>query len=222
MLAENKEVVKSILELLSKEVYLVTFFFLLLENTLFIGFVVPGVTVLLLVGFLSYSGDFSLWSVAAVGTVATILGDNLNYALGRLGATRLRWVSRILTRYPEVGNYFHRGSPRIFVFYHFPGYLRTVFPLWLGTVRFSLRKWLWIELIGAPLFNITFMMAGWLVARFTREIATVTQVGNYIIYFFVFLSMIWLVILGHKIRKQLRRKAPLQRTPVPPGSTSLP
>jgi membrane-associated protein len=208
VLAENKEIVKSVLELLSREVYLVTFLSLLLENALFIGFVVPGVTVLLLVGYLSYSGDFSFWGVAAVGTVATILGDNINYALGRLGATHLRWVRRLLDRYPKVGDYFHRGSPRIFVFYHFPGYLRTVFPLWLGTVRFPLRKWLWIELIGAPLFNITFMLAGWLVARFTQEIMTVMQVGNYIIYFFVLLSLVWLVALGRRVREQMRPKAP--------------
>jgi membrane-associated protein len=204
VLAENKEIVKSVLELLSKEVYLVTFFSLLLENTLFIGFVVPGVTVLLLVGFLSYSGEFSFWGVAAAGIVATILGDNINYAIGRMGATHLRWVRKLLDRYPNVSYYFHRGSPRIFVFYHFPGYLRTVFPLWLGTVRFPLRQWLWIELIGAPLFNITFMLAGWLLARFTQEITTVTQVGNYIIYFFVLLSLVWLVVLGLRVRKQLR------------------
>jgi len=202
----SEETVKSVLELLGKYSLWIVFLSLLLENTLFIGFIVPGVTVALLAIFLDYSGEVNFWSAVIVGVCGTILGDNLNYAIGRFGVSRLSWVKKILGNYPAVSDFFNRDSTKLYVFFHFPGYLRTIFPLLLGAARFSFRKWLWIDGAGAILFIITFMSAGWLAARVTQRTTTATKAGSYIILFFVALSLIWLATLGNKIRKHLKRR----------------
>src|SRR5262249_24771684 len=198
--------VKSVLELLGKYSLWIVFLSLLLENTLFIGFIVPGVTVALLAGFLAYSGEVNFWSAVIVGVCGTILGDNLNYAIGRFGVSRLSWVKKILGNYPAVSDFFNRDSTKLYVFFHFPGYLRTIFPLLLGAARFSFRKWLWIDGAGAILFILTFMFVGWFAARVTRQTAIATKTGSYIILFFVLLSLVWLAGPCNRIRKRLKRR----------------
>jgi len=202
----NKEAVNSLIKLLSNYSLWIVFLALLLENTLFIGFIVPGVTVLLLAGFLASTGEVNFWWAALVGICGTILGDNLNYAIGSFGATRLSWVRKVLERYPAVDGFFNRGSAKLYVFFHFPGYLRTFFPLLLGATRFSFRQWLWIDIAGAILFNLSYLFVGWLAARFAQQTGDAMQAGSYLTLFFVLLSLIWLVTLWNRIRKHLKRR----------------
>ena len=73
---------------------------LLLENA---GLPLPGETILLLASFLAYSEhELALPWVIVVGTVATTLGGELGFALGRHGGRplieRYRGIPRVLER----------------------------------------------------------------------------------------------------------------------------
>src|SRR2546421_10132735 len=68
------------------------------EAALFVGFVLPGETAVLLGGVLANRHQGSLPIIATVAVVAAIVGDSGGYEVGRCFGTRLP-RTRILARY---------------------------------------------------------------------------------------------------------------------------
>src|ERR671937_1804863 len=59
------------------------------EAALFVGFVLPGETAVLLGGVLAHRQQMSLAGMAAVAVAAAITGDSVGYEVGRRYGTRL-------------------------------------------------------------------------------------------------------------------------------------
>ena len=68
--------------------YLVVFLGVLLENSMFLGLLVPGSIILILGGLSAQNGSINIWYVIALAIAGTIIGDTLSYVVGRLGLTR--------------------------------------------------------------------------------------------------------------------------------------
>lgn len=66
--------------------YWVVLFGVMLENA---GIPVPGETVLLFAGFLSFQGQLDLGRVIVTAVAGATIGDSLGYAVGRVGGTAL-------------------------------------------------------------------------------------------------------------------------------------
>ena len=69
--------------------YYVVFFGVLVENSMFLGLLVPGAIILILAGLAAENGSINIWYVFALAITATIIGDTISYLIGRLGWTRL-------------------------------------------------------------------------------------------------------------------------------------
>lgn len=167
------------------------FVWMALENTLFLGFLVPGLTVLIVAGLLIHTGDVSPLPVLAGALAGTYLGDNLNYALGRWGLRRLAWVRRILTENEDARQFIERYPKGLYVFFHFPVYLRSAFPLTLGSMKVSGRTWLGIDLVAAPLFVGVFIGLGYGLGRYVlqvddlaRAVQDISKIGNGVLLIF--------------------------------------
>lgn len=197
--------VNSLLHFLTQYSYWCVFLGLLLENVLLIGFIVPGLTILLMAGFLASTGEIDPVKTVLWGTLGTLMGDTINFSFGRYGLARLSWGQRQLTRHSRVVSFVREASPRLFFFYHFPGYLRTFFPMVMGSMRYPVTKWIWIELCGAPLFNATFVMAGWIAGRATQEVVSALDLGTLMVRGVLILSTVWLLILAFRLRRVWRR-----------------
>jgi len=63
--------------------YLVIFLVIMLECQPFLGFVMPGESLVLVGGFLAGQGQFDLDDLVVVIAMAAILGDSIAYELGR-------------------------------------------------------------------------------------------------------------------------------------------
>ncbi|MDA0653547.1 MAG: hypothetical protein O3C49_09765 [Proteobacteria bacterium] len=63
--------------------YWVAFFAALLETALVVGLLLPGSTLLLLLGALSASGHLDFGDLLWFAVAGAVLGDNFNYWLGR-------------------------------------------------------------------------------------------------------------------------------------------
>lgn len=164
------------------------FAWMVLENTLFLGFIVPGLTVLVVTGLLIHTGDVSPVPVLAAALAGTYLGDNINYVLGRWGLRRLAWIRRVLSEHEDARQFIDRYPKGLYVFFHFPVYLRSAFPLTLGSMRYPWRTWLGIDLAAAPLFVAAFVGMGYGLGRYvlqtddlTGAVQDISQVGNGII-----------------------------------------
>jgi undecaprenyl-diphosphatase len=170
---------------------LLVFVWMTLENTLFLGFIVPGLTVLVVTGLLLHTGDVAPGPVLTAAVLGTYFGDTLNYALGRWGLRRLGWVRRVLTDNDDARR-FIEGAPRVlYIFFHFPVYLRSAFPLTLGAMGYSWRAWLAIDLGAAPLFVGAFVGLGYGLGRYVLRVddlavavQAISRVGNGVILVF--------------------------------------
>jgi membrane-associated protein len=181
----------TILEWARAHAPLLVFAWMTLENTLFLGVLVPGLTVLVVTGLLIHTGDVTPAPVLAAALGGTYLGDNLNYLIGRWGLQRLGWVRRVLSENEEARDFIERYPKALYVFFHFPVYLRSAFPLTLGSMRYPWRTWLGIDLVAAPLFVAGFVGLGYGLGRFVLRVEDlsvavqdISRIGNGIILLF--------------------------------------
>ncbi|MGA7927709.1 MAG: DedA family protein [Candidatus Sulfotelmatobacter sp.] len=138
---------------------------LLLENA---GLPLPGETVLLLASFLAYSEhELALPWVIVVGTLATTLGGELGYALGRHGGRplieRYRHVFSIRAESVARGEkLFDRyGSATVFLARFIFG-MRVLASLLAGALHMPWRKFVLFNFLGAAVWVTAICGAGYL------------------------------------------------------------
>jgi len=54
-----------------------------LENSVILGFIFPGVTLIFLSGFVARTTGESIWLIVGLATIGAFLGDNFDYFLGK-------------------------------------------------------------------------------------------------------------------------------------------
>jgi membrane protein DedA with SNARE-associated domain len=117
--------------------YLIVFAGATLESAAFLGFIVPGETLVIVSGVLASLGMFHLADLILVVTVGAIIGDNVSYHLGRrLGhAWLLRYGVRVgldRTRLERVESLYDRHGGAAVLFGRFVGFLRALVPFVAG------------------------------------------------------------------------------------------
>ena len=197
--------------------YWVVFFGTLLENTLFLGLLVPGVLVMILAGLSVHDGTLSLPVVMVLGIAGTILGDTVSYTVGRLGWYRFlarlggerfqRWTEGL--RQPVM-----RWSVLFVLFYHFAGYSRVVGPAAAGILRMPARRWVILDYTGATLWVTAFVMEGYVLGRLGISLDS-TQDNFRLFEWLLFAAFAgWIVVLAFSARRLLRqRRATADREP---------
>jgi membrane-associated protein len=138
---------------------------LLLESA---GLPLPGESILLLASFLAYSQhELSLPWIIAVGTLATTLGGELGFALGRHGGRplidRYRDVFSIraetLTKGEQLFNRY--GAATVFLARFLFG-MRVLSALLAGALRMPWRKFMLFNFLGAGVWVTAICSAGYL------------------------------------------------------------
>ena len=84
--------------------YIGLFFIVFAESGLFIGFFLPGDSLLFTAGFLASKGFLNMLILVPITFVAAVLGDNVGYAFGR------RVGPKIFTKEDSI--FFHKDHLR--------------------------------------------------------------------------------------------------------------
>jgi membrane protein DedA with SNARE-associated domain len=195
--------IQTLSKLIEHYSYLIVFTALVLENALFLGYIVPGVLVLILSGFFAISGKINLPLCIVAGTAGTILGDNINYVLGKYGAKKLKFVQRLLEKNKKLRSHLEEQNIFYFIFFHFPVYLRTIFPFVLGASDFNFKRWIWIDITGAIIFNTTFILLGYVIGISSGALTNSVDISNKIAILFSVLFIAWIArFLWTYVRKK--------------------
>jgi membrane-associated protein len=146
------------------------------EAALFVGFVLPGETAVLLGGVLANRHQVSLPIIAAVAVLAAIVGDSVGYEVGRHFGTRLL-NTRIFARYRarlERGQQALRdkGGRAVFVA-RFTAFLRAVMPGLAGTARMPYRRFLAFNAAGGLIWGLGFTLLGYLAGASYQKVEKV-------------------------------------------------
>lgn len=210
--------------------YLTVFLAPLLENTLFIGAIIPGTLVMLLAGLSAHDGLISFWPAILLGIIGAIIGDTISYGMGRYGWKRFglesrfgRWAERM--REPLL-----KHSIWLVLSYHFAGYSRLIGPAASGYLRLPLLRWMLLDYIGVTLWVISFLTAGYLLgaAGLTLDDSEGNvQIFEIILFIFFIIAAVSVLRMAGRANKQDAGKA-IDTPPIatsdgqrPPGAPAI-
>lgn len=147
-------------------VYLAVFALPFLEASLFLGFVIPGETALVIGGVLANQGHANLAIVIAVAIIGAITGDAVGYAIGRRFGPNLR-ASRLgqvvgEARWQASEDFLRRrGGPAVFVG-RFTALLRALVPSAAGMARLPYRTFAVWNAVGGIVWATGYVLVGYL------------------------------------------------------------
>lgn len=93
----NTDYLIYIQEIVAKYGYISVFIFMLLENVLILGLLVPGTIVLIVAGFYAGSKNFLDHNLLIIlGFLGTIIGDNISFFIGKYLLSKLNFLNHWL------------------------------------------------------------------------------------------------------------------------------
>jgi undecaprenyl-diphosphatase len=183
-------------------IYVAVFAFPFLEASVFLGFVFPGETALVLGGVLASQGRVSVVGLIVVAIVGAITGDAVGYAVGRrfgpgLQSSRLgqlvgdkRWQAseRFLRR---------RGGPAVFVG-RFTALLRALVPSAAGMARLPYRTFALWNAMGGIAWATGFVLVGFLAGESYKQVESYLGRGALVLTAVVVIGL----VVVHLVRKR--------------------
>lgn len=141
----------------------------LLENTVLLGLVLPGGTLVVLGAMYAQQGTLAWPLVLLLGWAGMVAGTSLDYALGRWGVTsalgRTRLMCRLRPALDEAERFLERRGMGAFLLAHFIGHVRSFLAITAGTSRLPYRRFLVYEGVAALAWNAVFMGAGYAIGE---------------------------------------------------------
>ncbi|HLF77866.1 MAG TPA: DedA family protein [Dehalococcoidia bacterium] len=141
--------------------YWVVFLGTLLENTLFVGLIVPGALVIILAGLSAHDGSISAPIAIVLGAAGTIIGDTISYCLGRFGWSRFGNGKAIREFEAKIREPLLRRGALFVLVYHFAGYTRLFGPAAAGFLKMPYRRWAVADYLGACLWVTAYLAIGY-------------------------------------------------------------
>lgn len=148
--------------------YWLAFFAAFLETTIGIGLFLPGSTVILILGALAARGPLDLGDLIWFAVLGAILGDNLNYTLGRkYGA---KWLESgfwfLKPQHIEKARSFMdaHGAKSVFLGRFIPS-VKEIVPFIAGSVRMRKKTFLLWNVLGAIGWGLQWVLAGYIFAH---------------------------------------------------------
>lgn len=146
--------------------YLTVFLAPLMENTVLLGALIPGVLVMMLAGLSAHDGLIDLWRAIPLGIAGACIGDTISYGIGRFGWRRLGAESRLVRWSEEMRESLLKHSVWFVLVYHFAGYSRLIGPAAAGFIRMPLSRWMVLDYAGAAIWVTVYMVLGYMLGVF--------------------------------------------------------
>lgn len=176
---------------------------------LFVGTFLEGEAILIMAGFLAFSGYLHITGVIATAFAGSFLGDQFYFYLGRVkGKGLLRRFHTIARKFREALRLIEKYGIFVAFISRYTYGFRIVLPIILGITTLPARTFLWINLISALSWATVFSLAGYLFGKSASLF--LDDVGKYEHYLMITLlgviMTIWLAHLYHawKIKKPAR------------------
>lgn len=139
--------------------------FLFAEVGLFLGFFLPGDTLVIAAGIYAHEGKLSIVSVLIVSALAAIAGDSVAYLIGRkLGPRVFSKPDSVIFRPDHVARaeaFFEKYGPKTLLIAHFLPVVRTFNPLLAGVAGMPYKKFLTYDVIGDVFWAVSVGLVGY-------------------------------------------------------------
>lgn len=189
-------------------IYLLLFLIVFCETGLVVTPFLPGDSLLFVAGTIAAAGGMNVHVLAGLLVIAAILGDSVNYALGRyLGPRVFRHENAWLLRreyLDRTNRFFARHGGKTIILARFVPIVRTYAPFVAGIGHMGYARFLAFNVAGALIWVLLLTYAGY----FFGNLPAVKDNLSLVILLIVFLSISPALI--EILRAKLASRAPAQ------------
>lgn len=154
--------------------YLGIFAIVFAESGLFIGFFLPGDSLLFTAGFLASQGLLEIKTLIILVFTAAVIGDSFGYAFGRrIGPAIFKKEDSLFfhRKNLERANLFYqRHGGRTIILARFIPVVRTFAPILAGAGRMRYSSFLFFNIFGGALWSISLSFLGFYLGRSIPDI----------------------------------------------------
>lgn len=182
--------------------YLVLGAIIFSETGLLVGFFLPGDSLLFAAGFLASQDIFALVPLLLILSVAAVVGDFVNYQIGRqmgehvFEKGRLRFIKH--SHLMAAKAFYERHGGQAIILARFAPLVRTFTPFVAGVARMNYRQFALYNIAGGIGWVVSMTVAGY----FLGQIPWVKANFEKVVLMIVFVSLLPLVIGAIKARNE--------------------
>ncbi len=186
-------------------VYGLLFLIIFCETGLVVTPFLPGDSLLFAIGAIAAdpTSNLNIWIAAAILLIAAILGDTVNYWIGRkFGGWMMRRFPKIVkpSHIEKTNEFFVRYGGKTIIIARFVPIVRTFAPFVAGSGEMDYRRFMSFNVIGALLWVGLILPCGW----FFGNIPVVKKNFELVVLGIIFISILPMVIeiARAKMKKQ--------------------
>lgn len=188
-------------------IYAILFLIIFVETGLVIWPFLPGDSLLFIAGAFAARGELNLFLLIGLLFVAAVLGDTLNYFIGKFFGDKvvlLKFRGKVLVKQEWIDKtheFYEKYGSRTIILARFVPIVRTVAPFVAGVGEMNYRKFLSFNIIGGAIWIVGFLVLGYLTGNipFVKNNIEVLALG------IVFVSVLPMVYEYFKARKQSKK-----------------
>lgn len=176
------------------------------ESSIFLGFIFPGETVVIVAGVLAFEHQESLGLVMAVASLGAIIGDSIGYFIGKRWGRSL--IDNQLSRFVKPSHVLRaeefimkRGGPGVFVG-RFTTALRVLVPGLSGVAGMRYKTFAAYNVAGGIAWSVSMAMLGYLGGQSYRQVEKVAGDVSYVI-----LALVVVAILAYLVYRKRRERS---------------
>ena len=193
-----------------------------LESSVFLGFIIPGETAVVIGGVTAYNGTNALWAVLLAAIVGAILGDSIGYAIGK------KWGDALLRRIPhrilkpahiaQSKDLISRLGGRAVFAGRFAAALRALVPGLCGVSEMRYRTFAVWNMLGGAVWATGFVLLGYFAGASWHRIESYANTASWVLVGVGVVAVGGLLYLKHRAEK--RASARFEEQPEAPDSES--
>lgn len=150
-------------------IYLILFLIIFCETGLVVMPFLPGDSLLFVAGGVAAAGGMDIMLLSTLLFLAAVLGDNLNYWIGRsIGHKVFSWEqSRFFNRkvFDKTHSYFESHGGKTIIIARFMPLVRTFAPFVAGVAKMTYGRFLPLDILGGALWIYSLTLAGYFLAN---------------------------------------------------------
>ncbi|MCX6712894.1 MAG: VTT domain-containing protein [Candidatus Vogelbacteria bacterium] len=170
---------ENLIKLIEAIGYLGLFLVIFAESGLFIGFFLPGDSLIFTACFLASQNLLNIWWLIPLLFVGAVLGDNFGYAFGKkVGPAIFRREDGLLFKKKNLlltKNYFEKYGAKTLILARFMPIVRTFAPILAGVGEMEYKKFFSYNLVGGALWTLILPLLGYFLGR------TIPNVDQYLL-----------------------------------------